>query len=328
MWQRRAYPTRGAVPRTVTGAGSVLRILQQVLIVVGAVVAYFGVRGLTEGDLDTAVRNAERLVAVERLLGLDWESRLQAAVLGVPFVTTFANWVYIYGHWPLIAVVLCWLGMRHRPVFLRVRNAMLVSGGIGVAFFATLPVAPPRLAGLGLVDTVTERSNSYRVLQPAAFTNQYAALPSLHVGWNLVISLAVVLATRSVFVRVLAVAVTLSMDAAVVLTANHYLLDVAAGLALAGGAWFLVGRGSPYVENDVRSDHQAVVHRAVPGDGTQRGPAFLGEVCRRPQGDPDDGDPRGAVSGHLERGADLQTVAPVPVPAQVSPGVEGHARSE
>jgi len=328
MWRRHACPTTGARPRTLSGAEPAVRFLQQVLIVLGAVVAYFGVRGLTEGDLDTAVRNAERLVAVERLLGLDLEGRLQAVVLSVPFVTTVANWVYIYGHWPLIAVVLCWLAIRHRPVFLRVRNAMLVSGGIGIVIFAMLPVAPPRLAGLGLMDTVTERSNSYRVLQPAAFTNQYAALPSLHVGWNLVVSLAVILATRRVFLRVLAVAVTLSMDAAVVLTANHYLLDVVAGLALAGGAWVLVGRGSHHVEDDPRSDHQTVVHRAVPGDGTQRGPALLRQVRRRPQGDPDDGDPGRAVSGHLEGGADLQTVAAVTVPAQVTPRVEGHARGE
>jgi membrane-associated phospholipid phosphatase len=270
VWRRHAYPASGAVPRLVGAAGPVLRFLQQILIVIGAVVAYFGVRGLTEGDVTAAVRNAERVMAVERLLALDRETWLQQAVLDVPFTTTFFNWVYIYGHWPLITVVLCWLATRHRPVFLRVRNAMLVSGGIGIFIFAALPVAPPRLAGIGLVDTVTEQSNSYRVLQPAAFTNQYAAMPSLHVGWNLVVSLAVVLATRRLWLRVLAVAVTLSMDAAVVLTANHYLLDVVAGLALAGGAWLLVCRRS-------------------------RRPAVLWQVGRRPKGDPDGGGPGGAT---------------------------------
>ncbi|BCB89540.1 phosphatase PAP2 family protein [Phytohabitans suffuscus] len=235
MWSQRVYAW------IASRVGSVAGFLQQVLIVVGAVVAYFGVRGLTEGDADTAVRNARRVVAVERALGLHWEGRLQESVLGLPFAGTFFNWVYVYGHWPLITVVLCWLAIRHRQVFLRLRNAMLLSGGIGIFVFAALPVAPPRLAGLGLVDTVTERSNAYRVLQPPAFTNQYAALPSLHAGWNLVISVAVILATRRLWLRVLAVAVTLSMDAAVVLTANHYLLDVVAGLALAGGAWLLVG---------------------------------------------------------------------------------------
>jgi membrane-associated phospholipid phosphatase len=213
----------------------------QVLVIAGAVVAYFGIRGLTEGATDLAVHNAERLVALERLLGLAWEADLQRAVIDVPLVTTLANWIYIYGHWPFIIVVLSWLVIRHRSVFERVRDAMLASGGVGLVIFATLPMAPPRLAGIGLVDTVTARSNSYRVLQPAAFTNQYAAMPSLHVGWNLVVSLALIVATQRLWLRVLAVAATLSMDAAVVLTANHYILDVVAGLILAGAAWLLIG---------------------------------------------------------------------------------------
>jgi membrane-associated phospholipid phosphatase len=213
----------------------------QVLVIAGAVVAYFGIRGLTEGSTDLAVRNAERLVALERLLGLAWEADLQRAVIDLPLVTTLANWIYIYGHWPFIIGVLSWLAIRHRSVFERVRDAMLASGGAGLIIFATLPMAPPRLAGLGLVDTVTTRSNSYRVLQPAAFTNQYAAMPSLHVGWNLVVSLALIIATHQVWVRVLAVAATFGMDAAVVLTANHYVLDVVAGLIFASAAWALVG---------------------------------------------------------------------------------------
>ena len=63
---------------------------------------------------------------------------------------------------------------------------MFISGLIGFAFFAAFPVAPPRLADRGIVDTVTEYSESYRALQPPALTNKYAAFPSLHAGWNLV----------------------------------------------------------------------------------------------------------------------------------------------
>jgi hypothetical protein len=213
--------------------------------VLAAVGAYFGVRGLTEGRRDVAVRNADTLVAVERALGLDWEAMLQNAVLGSRAATTVANWVYIYGHWPVIAATLLWLLLCHPEVFRRVRDTMVVSGVAGMVVFATLPMAPPRLAGLGLVDTVAEHSRSYRVLQPAAFTNQYAALPSLHVGWNLVISLAILMATRRAVLRALAVAMTLAMAGAVVLTANHYILDVVSGVALATAAWLLVGRSRP-----------------------------------------------------------------------------------
>lgn len=239
---RHTRPVGGRLATIAAGlAAPLARVLQQVLVVVAAVGAYFGVRGLTEGTTELAMRNAERLVALERLLGLAWETDVQRAIVDHPAVATLANWIYIYGHWPFITLVLGWLVIRHRPVFRRVRNAMLASGGMGLVIFATVPMAPPRLAGLGLVDTVTEQSNSYRVLQPKAFTNQYAAMPSLHVGWNLIISLAVIVATHHLWLRALAVAATLAMDAAVVLTANHYVLDVVVGLALAVAAWLYVG---------------------------------------------------------------------------------------
>jgi hypothetical protein len=216
------------------------RLVRHSLVVIGAVLAYFGVRGLTDSDPAQALTNADRLMDVERILHIDWEQRLQQAVVGSHAATTVLNWIYIYGHWPVIAATLLWLAIRHPDVFIRARNAMLVSGGVGLVIFMTVPVAPPRLAEAGLQDTITLHSNSYRVLQPAAFTNQYAALPSLHVGWNLIMALALVAALRHGWARALAVAMTVSMDAAVVLTANHYIVDVLAGAALSAGAWYLV----------------------------------------------------------------------------------------
>jgi membrane-associated phospholipid phosphatase len=218
----------------------VARVVRHGLAVIGAVLAYFGVRGLTDSKPAQALSNADRLMDVERFLHINWEQSLQGAVVGSHPATTVLNWVYIYGHWPVIAATLLWLAIRHPEVFLRARNAMLVSGAVGLIVFMTVPVAPPRLAQPGLQDTITLHSNSYRVLQPAAFTNQYAALPSLHVGWNLIMALAIVAALRHGWARVIALAMTLSMDAAVVLTANHYIADVIAGAALSAGAWFLV----------------------------------------------------------------------------------------
>jgi hypothetical protein len=110
---------------------------------------------------------------------------------------------------------------------------MFVSGGIGLFVFALYPVAPPRLTALGYVDTVTERSEAYRVLQPPAFVNPYAAMPSLHVGWDLLVGLAVASAAGTVLLRWVGRMMPVLMFAAVVLTANHYLVDGVAGAALA-----------------------------------------------------------------------------------------------
>jgi PAP2 superfamily len=211
-------------------------LLLQVLLVAGAAVAYFGVRGLTQSALAEAAANARRLVEVETALGLDWETGLQSLVLGESALVTLANWVYIYGHWPIVVATLAVLFVMLPDRYYTLRNAMFISGAIGLVIFALVPVAPPRLGILDLVDTVTQRSSSYRTLQPPGLINRYAALPSLHFGWNLLVGIAIWQATRNPLVRALAVVMVAAMAFAVVATANHYVVDVLAGavVALAG----------------------------------------------------------------------------------------------
>jgi membrane-associated phospholipid phosphatase len=114
---------------------------------------------------------------------------------------------------------------------------MVASGLMGLCVYTTYPVAPPRLAGLGFVDTISEQSSSYRVLQPPAFVNQYAAMPSLHVGWDLLVGLALVAAAGSVALRTVGRLMPVVMAAATVLTANHYVLDVLVGAAFGLAGW-------------------------------------------------------------------------------------------
>ncbi|MGW3248124.1 phosphatase PAP2 family protein [Streptomyces sp. NPDC001070] len=230
----------GHVARPAPVAAS--RIVPRSAVVVAAVTGYFGVRGLTDSSEATALHNAALVQAVERGLHLDWESPLQSLVVDDHAVTRLLNWIYIFGHWPVIALTLIWLLSRHPQVYARAAGAMLISGAAGLLVFAAFPVAPPRLAAAGMTDTVTQQSHAYRVLQPPAFTNQYAAMPSLHVGWNLLMTLAALAATRKVWLRVLAVVLTVSMDATVVLTANHYVLDAFAGAILAHLGWYAAGR--------------------------------------------------------------------------------------
>ncbi|MGD9958702.1 phosphatase PAP2 family protein [Nocardioides sp.] len=209
-----------------------LWILKQAMIVVGAVAAYFGVRGLTEGAADLAIQHAQLIVGWEQDLGIYVEKALAQPVAASPVLSTLANWVYIWGHWPVIVAAMVWTGIQHRHVFLRLRDAMIVSGILGMTIFVTYPVAPPRLAGLGFVDTVTERSLSYRVLQPPAFVDQYAAMPSLHAGWDLLVGIAIVTAASSLALRAFGFAMPVLMAIAVVVTANHFILDVVVGVIL------------------------------------------------------------------------------------------------
>ena len=207
-------------------------LLHEALVIGLAVLLYFGIRNATAGNVDVALDNAGRLVRLERLLGIGWEHSLQGAVLSSDALVTAANWVYIFGHWPVILGVATWLYVRRRDYYVLLRNAMFASGLMGFLFFALFPVAPPRLLGHGFVDTVTDRSDAYRALQPPGLTNQYAAFPSLHAGWNLLVGIVLAMAVTSIVVRLAALALPVAMGLAVVVTANHFLIDIAGGIVV------------------------------------------------------------------------------------------------
>ncbi len=215
---------------------ALLIFLRQFVLVGLAVLAYFGVRGLTERDIGVANRNAAWLLDAERLTGLDIELGIQTGLLEHPNLVDLANWIYIWGHWPVIVTTLLWLVFTHRDEYYELRNAMFISGAIGMVIFALFPVAPPRLFGTEYLDTVTQRSESYRVLQPPDLINKYAALPSLHFGWNLLVGLTWRRMGRGPISWILAATMPAAMAFAVVATANHWVLDVFVGalVALAG----------------------------------------------------------------------------------------------
>jgi hypothetical protein len=207
-------------------------VLRELAYVTSGVVLYFGIRGLTVANADVAVRHAHDIVTFERGLGVYIEPSMQDLVDDAHWLTTLMNWVYIWGHWPVIGLTLLWLVLEHPGGYRVTRNAMLTSGALGLVVFALFPVAPPRLADLGLIDTVTTYSSAYRVLQPQAFVNQYAAMPSLHVGWDLLIGIALFTHGQHRAIRITGVALPFLMAVSVLATANHYLADVVAGIAL------------------------------------------------------------------------------------------------
>lgn len=208
-------------------------VLFEVTLATAAYLAYFLVRGLTETGFDRARRNAERVIDFERWAGLYHEHSIQDALGDSDLLVDVANWVYVWGHWPVIIVVGAVLLHTRADDYRVLRNAFLISGGIGLVVFATFPVAPPRLLDLGLVDTVTERSVAYRVLQPPAFVNQYAAMPSLHFGWDLLIGIVLVRFGGRWYLRAIGVVLPAVMAWAIVATANHFVIDAFAGGALA-----------------------------------------------------------------------------------------------
>lgn len=210
-------------------------LVKQILLVGGAIFLYFGVRGVTERQAVTAFKNARSVLAFETRFLIDIELAAQEWLLPHDWVVTAANWVYIWGHWPVVITTLVWLFARHRDEYLLLRNALFISGAIGLIIFVAFPVAPPRLLP-EFVDTVTERSSSYRVLQPPALVNKYAAVPSLHFGWNLLTGIVLYRVARIRLTQIYAIVGPILMGLAVVVTANHFVLDALIGglVAVAG----------------------------------------------------------------------------------------------
>jgi hypothetical protein len=215
---------------------------RELAIFAAAYLTYFAVRALTQGAVPRAVANAIDVMHLERVLHIDVEGSVQAVVAGSRTLVDAANGLYIWGHWPLLiagGVLLFHLAPDH---YYRLRNVCLLSGAFGLIVFALFPVAPPRLAPSGLIDTITLHARAYRTVLPASLVNEYAAIPSFHAGWNLVLGVELFRSTRQVTLRAFAVAMPVAMAFAVVATANHYVLDVVAGVLAVSLAWLVVTR--------------------------------------------------------------------------------------
>jgi hypothetical protein len=222
---------------------SPLAAFREAVLVVLAALAYFFVRGLIDGQEQRAFRNAHRIIDLEKMLGIFIEPDLQAWVAKSDFLIDLSNWVYIWGHWPVISAFALFVLLRKPAVYFRYRNAFLISGGIGIVVFAAFPVAPPRFLDVELVDTVTERSEAYRLLQPPQLVNQYAAMPSLHFGWNLLVGIAIFRYLPWTVTRIFGVVLPVLMALAVVTTANHFILDPVAGAIVALFGLWASGQG-------------------------------------------------------------------------------------
>lgn len=224
-------------------AGGALRAFAlEAAVVAAGGLAYFLIRGAVGDRIPEATARALALIDLERTLGLYWERALQDWILPSRALIELANAVYFWLHFPVIVAAAVWLFWRRRPLYAFTRTAFLASAVIGLVMYYLLPVAPPRLfPELGFVDTMARYSQtSYQAQEMGPFVNPFAALPSLHIGWALLLSLALWRARGrrrpSWQVGLWGAAVVLLPAAqffAVVVTANHYVLDVAAGAAVA-----------------------------------------------------------------------------------------------
>lgn len=203
-------------------------------------------RRLANGQTDPAFRHARDVWSFERDLRLPSEHTVQRAVMHWEPVIHTANYVYATVHFPAMVCFLGYMFLRHRAHYLWIRRAIVVQTLLALIGHLFFPLAPPRmLSGSGMVDTAARFGPSvYGKPDGQSMSNQFAAMPSLHVGWALAIAVGLIAAHRSRlrWLWLLHPLVTLLV---VVSTANHYWLDCVIGCALLGVAVLVVPGPAP-----------------------------------------------------------------------------------
>ena len=177
----------------------------------------------------------------ERVLHLPDEVSVQRLFLPHPLLIETFNWYYAVLHFPVLIGCLIWLFVRHRADYGHVRTTVVLFTGASL-LIQLIPVAPPRmLSDTGLVDTAARYGQS--VYGSLGFdADQFSAMPSVHVGWALIVAIAVITASRSRWRWAVAAYPALTL-LVVVVTANHFWLDGVAAALLVLGALGLLRAG-------------------------------------------------------------------------------------
>jgi hypothetical protein len=209
----------------------------------GAYVAYDAARWLFAGQAPAARDHAWWIIGLERSTHVAIEGSIQAA-LDSPVPSWVLSNVYLAAQLLVVPAVLVWLYRRSRPVYRRLRNTVIATWVIAIPIFALFPVAPPRLAELGLGDTVSSHAAVALTGRSTLFYNQFAAVPSLHVGFAFAVGIAAAAVLRNPLAKALALLWGPLVTLSVLATGNHYVFDVAAGL-LVTAVGFSTGRLFP-----------------------------------------------------------------------------------
>jgi hypothetical protein len=214
-------------------------LLELVLVPVGYL-AYAAVRNArgktTPAKTSLAFLDAKRLIRLEQLTGLWHEHAIQKFLLRAPALIKSLDIFYATAHFVVTLVVLVFVYVWAPYEYPKLRTALGVATVLALVGFAVFPVMPPRLlpTDRGFVDTLHQVGGLWSFKTPVIerISDPFAAMPSLHLAWASWCTVALWRAVKNRFVRVLAVLYPLASSLTVLGTANHYILDIVAGVAV------------------------------------------------------------------------------------------------
>lgn len=192
------------------------------------------VRGVARGGEPIAETHAATIVRLERSLHVFDEPAIQQATGHVGGLPTLLGYAYVSLHLAGTLAALVWVYRRGHRVYARLRNTLVLASALGLVGYALFPTAPPRLDGLGIADTVTAATSvNLDSSLVSSLYNPYAAVPSMHIGFSLIVGVAVARLARRPLWRVAGVLYPVFVLLVIVATGNHFFFDAAAGAAVA-----------------------------------------------------------------------------------------------
>jgi hypothetical protein len=224
---------------------------QELSIIVLAYWLYSLSRNAIPEQASIAIRHGFGIARLQDALHLNAELSINHFVAGHEWLAQVMDYYYASLHLLITMGVMVWLFVKRAAVYRGARTVLVTTTLLGLAGFALYPLAPPRLLpGTGYLDTVVMFHTWGSLASPsvAAHSNQFAAMPSLHVAWALWCGISLFRNARTRLMRLAGLVYPLLTFAVVVGTANHYIIDAVAGAVVLGAAfgvqWLLSGHGA------------------------------------------------------------------------------------
>ena len=218
---------------------------REVLLLVGVYFIYDGVRLVVAAGHGEAFTNAHRVLGFERTLHFAQEQPINHVVSASPPLAVTMSFIYATLHYLVTPIVLVWMWKKHPGRYPGARTVLVIATLLGLIGFWLFPTAPPRMLP-GFIDTLQQchqwgwwGGDASAPQGLAGLTNEFAAMPSLHVGWAAWCGWHIASGTSRQWLRALGVAYPIFIFAVVIGTANHYIADTLGGLVVivaAGGA--------------------------------------------------------------------------------------------
>jgi len=212
-------------------------LLWQIVLFCGAYWLYRLVRGQVFDQSAAAFDHARDIVSLERSVHVFVEPSLQHWAIRTGFLDDVGSWMYLNTHFIVTTCTLAFIYLFRNEHYYFVRNMFMVAMGLALVGYVVYPTAPPRmLPELGFVDSVSDFTGVSSDSNVNALFNPYAAVPSMHVGFALMLAVPMIRMARHRWAKALWAIYAPVVTAVVVLTANHWIFDAATGALVAAVA--------------------------------------------------------------------------------------------